>query len=65
MVDESVRGKGLGKQVVATAVRLARKMHCYKVSLDCRDQVIPFYESLGFIAEAGRANMLVIRFHDH
>lgn len=62
MVDESMRGKGLGKVVVGTAVRLAQKLGCYKLSLDCRDQMIAFYESVGFVMEAGRSNMLVIRF---
>jgi len=64
VVDECVRGKGLGKVLVATAISLAKKLRCYKVSLDCRDQMIRFYESLGFIAIPGRANMLVIRLHE-
>ena len=62
VVDESVRSKGLGKQVVTTAINLARKLKSYKLSLDCRDAMISYYESLGFTAESGRANMLVIRF---
>lgn len=62
VVDETARGKGLGKQVVATAIALAQKLGCYKLSLDCRDEIIPYYKSLGFTAPPGRANMLVIRF---
>jgi glucosamine-phosphate N-acetyltransferase len=64
VVDESARGKRLGKLVVKIAIALAKKLKCYKLSLDCRDEIIPFYTSLGFTAPPGRANMLVIRFEE-
>jgi glucosamine-phosphate N-acetyltransferase len=64
VVSQSLRGHKLGKVVVDTGVQLSRKLNCYKLSLDCRDELIPFYQSLGFKAEKGRANMLVQRFSD-
>lgn len=59
IVDESVRGIGLGKKLVTIAVNVAYQQKCYKVSLDCKDKTIPFYQSLGFHHEA---NMMAIRF---
>lgn len=64
VVSQSHRGQKLGKVVVDTGVELSRKLNCYKLSLDCRDELLPFYQSLGFKAEKGRANMLVQRFSD-
>lgn len=61
VVDEAVRGKNLGKLLVQTAILLAKSVHCYKLSLDCADDLKKFYSSLGFVAEEGRDNMLVIR----
>jgi len=64
VVAEESRGQRLGQLLVETVRLLARDLGCYKLSLDCKDQVIPFYNTLGFVAEPGRANMLVIRFKD-
>lgn len=61
-MDEGYRGRGLGKLLVEAVKQLAKKRGCYKISLDCKDQVIDFYKSIGYVAEPGRANMLVIRF---
>lgn len=61
VVDKCYRGKNLGKLLVKTAILLAKSVNCYKVSLDCSDEMKPFYLSLGFVAEDGRDNMLVIR----
>jgi glucosamine-phosphate N-acetyltransferase len=62
VVDEGYRGRQLGKLLVSAVTELAKKLDCYKISLDCSDLVINFYKSLGYVAEPGRANMLVIRF---
>ncbi|KAF3430842.1 hypothetical protein E2986_08845 [Frieseomelitta varia] len=35
---------------------------CYKLTLDCKDRLIPFYESLGFKREPNNANYLNMRF---
>lgn len=62
VVNNNYRGKHLGKLVVNIILQLARYLHCYKLSLDCRDNLIPFYENLGFKRENNNANSLNIRF---
>ena len=64
VVDDKYRGRRLGKTIVSVAAQLAKKLKCYKLSLDCRDSLIDFYQSLGFVSETGRGNMLVQRFLD-
>jgi len=47
VVDDRVRGYGLGKLVVQHLVGLAHAAGCYKVILDCETKNIPFYERCG------------------
>jgi GNAT superfamily N-acetyltransferase len=48
-VDESVRGQGLGKELMDAAEGLARSRGCTDASLDTFDfQARPFYEKLGY-----------------
>ncbi|XP_043271683.1 probable glucosamine 6-phosphate N-acetyltransferase [Venturia canescens] len=65
VVNSSYRGRQLGKLIVTTISQLAKRLHCYKLSLDCRDRLIPFYESLGFVREPGNANSMNIRFETY
>jgi len=48
VVSPNYRGKQLGKCIVDLLVKLGQALGAYKISLDCKDQMIPFYESLGF-----------------
>jgi len=64
VVDDKYRGKKLGHIIVSVASHVAKKLGCYKLSLDCRDALIPFYSCIGFVKEEGRGNMLVQRFQD-
>lgn len=65
MVNSDYRGKQLGKLVVMAVKNLARSLQCYKITLECRDRLIPFYENLGFKREPGNANSMHARFpHD-
>ncbi|KAG7202581.1 hypothetical protein KM043_009775 [Ampulex compressa] len=63
VVNNNYRGKHLGKLIVNVIVQLARSLHCYKLSLECQDRLIPFYETLGFKRENNNANCLNMRFH--
>ncbi|CAH3025076.1 unnamed protein product [Porites evermanni] len=51
VVDESYRGRGLGKLVVETLLLLSEKLGCYKTSLRCKDSLLPFYTQFGFKKE--------------
>lgn len=49
-VDESLRGKGIGKKLYAAALDMARENGCYNVTLNvwsCNPTALRFYESLG------------------
>ena len=48
-------------RIVATLIELGKKLDCYKITLNCKDQMMKFYTSLGFQAEEGNANFLMIR----
>ena len=61
VVSDKYRGRQLGKFLVASAIVLAEKLNCYKVTLNCTDQMLSFYNGLGFSCEAGDANFMVIR----
>ncbi|XP_054154383.1 probable glucosamine 6-phosphate N-acetyltransferase [Oppia nitens] len=62
VVDSDYRGQRLGHLIIETLKLLAQKLDCYKLTLDCRDEMIGWYNKLGFIAIPTRANMLTIRF---
>ncbi|KAF5305728.1 hypothetical protein FQR65_LT07624 [Abscondita terminalis] len=62
VVNNTYRGKQLGKLIVMTVTLLAKKLGCYKMSLDCKDSLIAFYKSIGYKLEPGNANSMVIRY---
>ena len=47
VVDQSIRGTGIGKRLIKLLIDNAKESDCYKVILDCDDQNIRFYESCG------------------
>jgi len=61
VVSDQYRGRQLGKLVVVIASLLAQKFGCYKVTLNCNDKMVKFYNGLGFRCEDGDANFMVIR----
>lgn len=61
VVDESQRGKKLGQLLNVVLVQLAKKLGVYKLSLECKDKLIPFYSKFGYKLDDGN-NFLVQRF---
>lgn len=47
-VDESCRGQGLGKQMVAYLERVAKERSYQEVFLTAREYNIPYFEKLGY-----------------
>jgi glucosamine-phosphate N-acetyltransferase len=41
-------GKGLSKALLLEALKRAKELNCYKVILDCKKELIPFYKKSGF-----------------
>ncbi len=48
VVRKEYQGKRIGREIVSALLKYAEKKGCYKTILDCSDDLIPFYESLGF-----------------
>lgn len=64
VVDDTYRGKQLGKLIVVTVTLLSEVLGCYKMTLDCKDKLIPFYRSIGYVDEKGNANSMSVRFEN-
>ena len=47
-VRKKYQGNGIGQEIVKELVKYAKKKGCYKTILDCSDDLIPFYEKIGF-----------------
>jgi glucosamine-phosphate N-acetyltransferase len=47
-VRKEYQGKGIGQKVVKALLEYAKKEGCYKTILDCTDDLISFYEKMGF-----------------
>lgn len=62
VVDDTYRGKQLGKLIVVTVTLLAEHLGCYKMSLECKDKLIPFYRSIGYVDEKGNSNSMTLRY---
>ncbi|XP_069157979.1 glucosamine 6-phosphate N-acetyltransferase isoform X3 [Procambarus clarkii] len=62
VVSDEYRGKQLGKLIVTTITLLAKQVGCYKLGLDCKDEMKPFYGSLGYTSEKGNDNTMIMRF---
>uniref|UniRef100_A0AC34G8W1 Glucosamine 6-phosphate N-acetyltransferase n=1 Tax=Panagrolaimus sp. ES5 TaxID=591445 RepID=A0AC34G8W1_9BILA len=61
VVDQEKRGLGFAKSLNETLVSFAKKLGVYKLSLECKDALIPFYEKFGYKKDEGN-NFLVQRF---
>ena len=48
VVRKEFQGKGVGRKIVVALLKYAQKQGCYKTILDCTDELIPFYEKMGF-----------------
>ena len=44
VVDDDYRGKGVGEKLIEEMSKKAEKNGCYRVTLFCREELIPFYE---------------------
>ena len=53
-VDETLRFKGIGKELYESAVKLAKDTNCYNLTLNvwsCNQSALKFYESLGLLSQ--------------
>ena len=47
VVDNTMRGKGLGKKLISFLLNIAENKKCYKTILNCKKENIKFYEKCG------------------
>ncbi len=48
VVDKNFQGQKIGEKIMKYLLEFAKNRGCYKTILDCTNDVIPFYEQLGF-----------------
>lgn len=48
VIHQDWRGKGVGELLVKKLTERADELGCYRVSLFCREELIPFYNKNGF-----------------
>jgi glucosamine-phosphate N-acetyltransferase len=48
VVDKKFQGQKIGREIITYMLEFAKKRGCYKIILDCTEDVKPFYEKLGF-----------------
>lgn len=48
VTDSNHRVRGVGHQLLQAMIASARENDCYKIILDCSDELVPFYEKKGF-----------------
>lgn len=47
-VRKEYQDKGIGQKLVKVLLEYAKDRGCYKTILDCIDEILPFYEKIGF-----------------
>jgi glucosamine-phosphate N-acetyltransferase len=47
-VDKDHRNKGIGKKITTYLINHAKKNLCYRIDLACEENLINFYQNLGF-----------------
>jgi len=54
VVSKEFEGRGIGNKLVTSLLEVAKAKNCYKTILDCKNELIPFYERLGFKQESNQ-----------
>ena len=54
VVSKEFEGRGIGMKLVVSLLEKAKMMNCYKTILDCKEDLIPFYERIGFKKESNQ-----------
>jgi len=54
VVSKEFEGRGVGIKLVKSLLEVASIRNCYKTILDCKNELIPFYEKIGFKQESNQ-----------
>jgi glucosamine-phosphate N-acetyltransferase len=52
VIDEKIRGQGLGKKMIDYLIVKAKKLGVYKIILNCAEHNIKFYKKCGFTVKS-------------
>ena len=47
IIDKEYRGKGYGMMIIKHLIELSKEVGCYKVILNCKDELVGFYDKCG------------------
>ena len=59
VVDKDYRNMGIAKQIINFLKAKAKKKMCYKIILNCTEELVPFYEKNSFKKSAIQMNMKI------
>lgn len=59
IVDSNYRRKGYGKILINYLTEIAKKNNCYKITLDCNDTNINFYNACDFERRGNQMSLLL------
>ena len=48
VVDKEYTGKGIATKLINFCMKIAEENNCYKIILDCKEELIPFYNKNNF-----------------
>jgi glucosamine-phosphate N-acetyltransferase len=58
VVDKKYNGQGIATKLLNHVINIANNNNCYKIILDCKRELIPFYEKTGFKMRGNPSNPL-------
>ena len=51
VVSDKHQGKGIGRRLINRAIEISQEKNCYKVILDCKDNMVDYYKQCGFLSK--------------
>ena len=54
VISKEFEGRGIGIKLVTSLLEIASTKNCYKTILDCKKELVPFYERIGFKEESNQ-----------
>jgi glucosamine-phosphate N-acetyltransferase len=48
-VKKEYEGNGVASEIINSLIEVAKENGCYKIILDCKDKLLPFYGKFGFV----------------
>jgi glucosamine-phosphate N-acetyltransferase len=59
IVRKAYRDQGVAAKLIEAAINKAKEIGCYRVSLTCSDNLMPFYQKFGFSSDERSMKLLL------